>query len=345
MAEEIVFTAKGSLASLAAPVTLAAAGFLERAHLEEWVITNPGILGPDVMVVTSEFGSFINSKGTKDADRLDVLGLASDGRLVLAELKRGPAPHTVEMQALNYAARVSAFTVDQLTAVHRRFLTRRENKKFDQDQARDRLIAHAPELTDDTVQQVPRLVLVATDFGLDVTTTAVFLARKLDVDIHLVRLAAYKTPGGETIVTVSKTFPPPDFDAILLFPNAELEQAKKLEKTREKNTVARLLAADAITAGTTITFHGSVEMAKATQQKVLAWIKEEPGRGRATWQPNPSAPLVWEEDGKAYTPTGLVRLMADRVGVKLDAIPGPRFWRIDGKTLPQLANEAEQSGL
>jgi hypothetical protein len=296
------------------------------------------------MVVTSEFGSFINSKGNKDADRLDVLGLATDGHLVLAELKRGPAPDTVEMQALNYAARVSAFTVDQLAAVHRSFLAQHENKKLDQDQARDRLIAHAPELTDDTVQQVPRLVLVATQFGLDVTTTAVFLARKLDVDIHLVRLAAYKTPGGETIVTVSKTFPPPDFDEILLYPNAEVEQAKKLEKTREKNTVARLLAAGAIEPGTTVTFHKSVEMAKATQNTVLAWINEDPKRGRATWQANPSSPLLWEENGKAYSPTGLVKLFAERVGVKLEAIPGPRFWRINGKTLPELASEAEKSG-
>ena len=56
---------------------------------------------------TSEFAGWATKKGEKDLDRLDVLGLASDGGLVLCELKRGKAPATVEMQALNYAARAS----------------------------------------------------------------------------------------------------------------------------------------------------------------------------------------------------------------------------------------------
>ena len=47
------------------------------------------------------------------ADRLDLLGLDEDGSLV-AELKRGPAPDTVEMQAIKYAAFASRFTVETL---------------------------------------------------------------------------------------------------------------------------------------------------------------------------------------------------------------------------------------
>lgn len=74
------------------------------------------------MVVTSEFGSWEGSGGQKAADRLDVLGLDADGRPVVVELKRDIAPDTVDMQALEYAALVSRFTLDDLVRVHAQFL-------------------------------------------------------------------------------------------------------------------------------------------------------------------------------------------------------------------------------
>jgi hypothetical protein len=53
--------------------------------------------------------------GQPTYDRLDVLALDRSGRLVVAELKRDRAPDTVSMQALNYAAMVSRFSLDILT--------------------------------------------------------------------------------------------------------------------------------------------------------------------------------------------------------------------------------------
>jgi hypothetical protein len=233
MANELLFTVTGKALAPAKPADLADAGLKERSDVEEWVIANARILGPDVMVVTSEFADWESRRGDKDLDRLDVLGLAADGRLVLAELKRGRAAATIGMQALNYAARANLFTLDKLSVVHQKFLKSRGQQMTVTD-ARARLISHAPELADSTVGEVPRIVLLATEFGLDVTTTAVFLTRKLGVDIQLVRLQAYRTSGGELVITVSQTFPPPDMDELVLFPNAEQEQEKKLEKTREK---------------------------------------------------------------------------------------------------------------
>lgn len=342
MADEIVFTVSQNGPVPASRVALADVGLKERSDLEEWVIQHPLILGPDVLVVTSEFAGWASKKGEKDLDRLDVLGLASDGRLVLAELKRGKAPAPIGMQVLNYAARASLFTVEKLALVHQAFLKTRGTSVSLAD-ARQRLENHAPELSDTTVGEVPRLVLLATEFGMDVTTTAVFLTRKLGVDIELVRFQAYKTASGELVLTVSKTFPPPDMDELVLFPNAEQEQEKKLEKTREKNTVVRLIASHAIPEGTVLRLAPGNEMAASSRKTVMAWVETDPEqRGRATWQENPSAPLVWAYDGKAYTPTGLVRHIASHAGVDIGSIAGPRSWR-DGKnrTLPQLAAQLE----
>ena len=99
------------------PITLAAAGLRERAHLQEWVIANPEILGEGMLVITSEFDRWVSQAG-KDPDRLDVLGLETSGRLVVAELKRDTAPESVSLQAINYAARASRFTPELLAEAY-----------------------------------------------------------------------------------------------------------------------------------------------------------------------------------------------------------------------------------
>ena len=341
MADRLLFTVQGKTPVVAKEITLAEAGLKEREDVEEWVIAQPALIGPDVLIVTSEFAGWASKKGDRDLDRLDVLALAADGRLVLAELKRDKAPTTVGMQVLNYAARANLFTVEKLAVVHQKFLKSR-GTTVTVDEARALLEHHAAELSDETLGDVPRLVLLATDFGLDVTTTAVFLTRKLGVDIQLVQLQAYRTASNDLIVSVSRIFPPQDMDDIVLGPQAEQEQEKKLEKTREKNTVARILAAEAIPEGTVLRLQPGNEMSATAKKTVLAWVGEDEKRGQATWQLSTSAPLVWAVDGHAYSPTGLVRHLASQAGVEIDSIAGPRSWR-DGKglTLPEIAAKAD----
>ena len=111
---ELVFTVDGSKATPSTPITLAEAGLRERQDLQEWVIAHPEILGTDVLIVTFEFDRWWASSGSRERDRLDVLGIDTDGRLVVVELKRDKAPDTVEMQAIKYASMASRFTEDTL---------------------------------------------------------------------------------------------------------------------------------------------------------------------------------------------------------------------------------------
>jgi hypothetical protein len=82
--DEVVFAVAGSTANPAERITLSAAGLQEREHLQEWVITHPEIIGPRVMIVTFEFDHWISASGAQK-DRLDILGLGDDGRIVVAE--------------------------------------------------------------------------------------------------------------------------------------------------------------------------------------------------------------------------------------------------------------------
>ncbi len=92
MPDEIVFEVRDSTATRAEPVSLEEAGLREREHLQEWVIANPDVLGEGVLIVTIEYSRWVTQSGSAERDRLDVLGLGTDGRLVVAELKRGRAP-------------------------------------------------------------------------------------------------------------------------------------------------------------------------------------------------------------------------------------------------------------
>jgi len=90
----------------------------ERAHLQEWILAHPDVIGPGVKIITSEYDRWQTSSGNPVLDRLDVLGIDTEGRLVVVELKRDMAPHTVHMQAINYAAMVSRLAVDDVADLY-----------------------------------------------------------------------------------------------------------------------------------------------------------------------------------------------------------------------------------
>lgn len=166
--DEVVFAVAGSTAKAAERISLAEAGLREREHLQEWVIAHPEIIGPDVMIVTFEFDHWSSAAGAQK-DRLDVLGLGQDGRIVVAELKRGRAPDMVDMQALKYAAMASRFKPALLAEYHSRF-TRRDEQQGDRQpplteaEALTRLETHSDVglLPDKLIN--PRVVLLAESF-------------------------------------------------------------------------------------------------------------------------------------------------------------------------------------
>lgn len=113
--KELVFSIGSGGASPAVPISFADAGLRERDELQQWIIDHPEILGDELKVVSFEFDRWETYGGTPARDRLDVLALDRAGRLVVAELKRDRASDTTTMQALNYAAMVSRFSLDMLT--------------------------------------------------------------------------------------------------------------------------------------------------------------------------------------------------------------------------------------
>ena len=221
MYDEVLLTAQGGAAKPVERATLAGLELQERAHLQEWLLANPSILGAGVQVVTCEYDRWQSASGDAVADRLDILAIGPDGRLVVVELKRGAAPHTIHMQAVNYAAMVSRLTLGDVAELYAAFRTRR-GQPMDAESALTLLTTQFL-LTSETIRR-PRIVLVASDFPPAVTASVVWLNEQ-DVDLSLIRFRPYRLEDGQLVVSFNRLFPVPDVEEFTIGRRAEVSAA------------------------------------------------------------------------------------------------------------------------
>jgi hypothetical protein len=327
MQQDQLFTVASGRATPVRHVTLQEAGFRERDDLEEWVIANPSILGGEVMIVTAEFDRWVAASGGPQLDRLDVLGLRDDATLIVAELKRGDAPDTVDMQALKYAAYASQFTAQRLGEYHARFRASRGDA-LSEDDAITALYEFAPDLADGPF--IPEITLVAERFPQSVTATAVFLGQ-VGLTVRLVTVAAYATASGEVILHADTIFPVPEVDDLMVKVRSSSQAATASARVSVR-TVERLLNAGKPDAGTLLHLK-PWHMRTETREAMTEWVEEDPRRGEAVWEPfpDPAHPLRWLVDDERYSATGLVKRIAEELGpeYELEAVQGPAQWVLD----------------
>ena len=76
---------------------------LKEQHIQEWVADHPEILGEELLVIGKEFSGFDRTN-----ERLDLLAVDKDGRLVIIELKRDDSGSDAHWQAIKYASYLHA---------------------------------------------------------------------------------------------------------------------------------------------------------------------------------------------------------------------------------------------
>jgi alkylated DNA nucleotide flippase Atl1 len=338
MHEEQLFTVAGQSAVPAQRVSLTEAGLRERDHLQEWVLANPEILGDDLKIVTFEFDRWMTGAGTSTWERLDVLALDRSGRLVLAELKRSRAPDAVMVQALNYAAMVSRFTLDQLADVY----AARVDALASPDEALAVLQEWAPTLSDETLTQ-PRMVLVAEDFGPVLTNTAMYLIEQ-GLDLRLVRIQLYRI--GDTLaLTSAQVLPVPDAEEFMVRPRsaAATQRTVKAAAARRASIPERLVTSGALPVGTKLRIvvpSGTGE----DRETIAAWLEEAPGRDVVRWRQDPKLPVELQFDGQAHNLTaGIKKIIEMATGepARTDVWGANWYCTQEGLVLHKLADEVD----
>ena len=177
---------------------------LERSDLQRLLRDQPDPVAEGVLLIAEEF--FLPNRTGR---RVDLLGVDHEGHLVVIELKRTEDGGHLELQALRYAAMVSALTFDDLVTAHENYLRRVDPDAVDD--ARSRLVAWLADAGGEeaVISREVRIVLVSAGFDPEITTTVLWLNDIYGLDIRCVRLTLYRVDE-RLLLNVEQIIPLPE---------------------------------------------------------------------------------------------------------------------------------------
>ena len=113
----------------------------------------PEVIEEGLFILSEEFSGHWQGSGRS----IDLLGLDSNGRLVVIELKRTATGDYAELQAIRYAAMVSILTSERISEAHQEYMA----KWGVEGDAAERIQQHLAETEfDDIYTESPRIILV-----------------------------------------------------------------------------------------------------------------------------------------------------------------------------------------
>ncbi len=306
-------------------ISFVAEGIKERQELQQWLLGCPDALGEDLFVIAEEFGDWEDSRR-----RIDILALDREGNLTVIELKRTDDGGHMDLQAVRYAAMISSMSFEDVIRAHEEFSAARNIEG----NARERIckFLDVPLIEPYEISSIPRIVLVAQDFSLEITTTVLWLVER-GVDIRCVQAAAYRVNGGVFI----------DFKQILPLREASEYQVK----IRQKDENVRRTASGTQRERTlpVLARHGLVKEGTEIELVQLALPegadKMDPRLFRARIVDIESRESVqWLFDQEHYSASKLSHMLRDEHGIKWLANNIFIHWRIAGDT-ESMWNRAE----
>lgn len=201
--------------------------WLERSDLQRLVRANPAVLGEDLLIIAEEFGDWQDARR-----RIDLLALDRDGQLVVIELKRTDDGGHMDLQALRYAAMVSAMTFDQVVDAYSAMRMKSKDVNSDGPDTRSivaQFIGAPEDESSIEISSRTRIILASRNFNVEITTTVLWLNDFYGTDIKCIRMTPYKLEG--TIYL--------DVQQVIPLPEAQDYQVKIREKeaSRERSNV------------------------------------------------------------------------------------------------------------
>lgn len=218
-----------------APVTYTDACLTERGDLQRLLRDQIDVLGsPDdpLLVISEEFADWEDS-----ARRIDLLAVDRQANLVVIELKVTEDAGHADLQALRYAAMVSAMTFEQAVEAYHAYRQKRGRGGDAREQLNTFLSWATPDETRRFASDV-RIVLVAPGFSKELTTMVLWL-RDRGLDVRCVRILPHRlddgTPAGVLLADVEQLIP---------LREAEEFQVRLSRKVQQERAAERVPAPD-----------------------------------------------------------------------------------------------------
>ncbi len=302
----------------------------ERTHIQEWIRTNPKILGEELLIVSMEFDRFVNS-----SDRLDLLALDRDGNLVVIELKRDPLAGFADLQALRYAAMVSSMTVDKLTPYYLAYQKRYCNREITPADATNEMKKFVEVEAFAELSSKPRIILCSEGFSQEITTTVLWL-RSSQIDITCVQLRPYQHKGS-IIIVPRVLIPLAEAKEYLIDIKTKEVSLEESVKARRPRIMQVILENGLLKAGDPIYLKNALP----------TWVKYSENdptfKAKMTGKSGQSNAVSWEKDGEEYSISNLTwRIFTNLHPEKKEygGLSGAWHW-VDttGRSLGQIADE------
>ena len=217
-------------------VDFALLGLQERRDIQEWVAANPGILGDDLLIIGKEFSGFDRTN-----ERLDLLAVDSNGKLVIVELKRDDTGADAHWQAIKYASYLHRAGVDDIIGMMADYTD------VSQEDAANRLLQHLGADDLNALNNDQRIILASHRFAPEVTSAALWLNAKAPGEnlITCIKLTPYQDSRTDSLyIQASTIIPVPGVDEYVVSIGGNVQQersgvssslGKKLKATFERN--------------------------------------------------------------------------------------------------------------
>ncbi|MBQ7590674.1 MAG: DUF4268 domain-containing protein, partial [Verrucomicrobia bacterium] len=219
-------------------VSLAQEKLKEEENLQEWIVKHPECLCDDsdnndeLLIIQKKFSAW-DGQSRKE---LDLLALDKQGNLVVIENKRDDSPYYVVAQAITYASLCSTMTAKRIIEEYARYLNDDEKVakenickflgQYDEDTEDININEQQIEDTEDiNINRQQRIIIVAGDFPIEVTSAVLWLTNNYNLKIDCVRYHLYRD---REVLYI-------DFDKIIPIVGTEDYQVKLAEKRREEN--------------------------------------------------------------------------------------------------------------
>lgn len=164
----------------------------ERNDLEEWLKSNPEILGNDIAII----GQQVQTK----SGPLDFLGIDNNGNAVIVELKRDLLPREALAQAIDYASDVADWDLDRFREICQSF-----SSQSLEDYLQEKFEGIVIE--DLAVNQAQRLLLVGFAVEESLSRMIEWLSDNYNLGINAIVLNYIKTKNGDELLSRTVIIP------------------------------------------------------------------------------------------------------------------------------------------
>jgi hypothetical protein len=312
-----------------------AVGLKERADLQRLLREQIAVIAPSTLVICEEFCDWEDSRR-----RIDLLGIDTQARIVVIELKRSDDGSHMELQAVRYAAMVSALTFDRAVDVYRGYLQRNGSNEDPRTKLLEFLDWTSPE--EEEFGQSIRIVLAAADFSKELTSSVMWLNDQ-GLDITCVRLKPYRY-NSTTILDVQQVIPLPEA-ADYQIQLRQKEQQAKQHRAERHDIRDRFLTELLARARLRTPLHANVSASGGAN-----WVSA--GRGIASGisyvyvihQEKVRAEMYIDRGDEQLNKRCFDQLFAQKPAIETD-FGGPLHWeRLDNKRACRISHTMAQGG-